>query len=378
MKIVISEYSSGFSDYSYILCNEIAKDEEINDITYLTDTNNSYLNDIDPNVKSVKLYESFLADIHHKKGGIRWFLNRIFVTLYNCIRRNSFLIKTKPDAVLIQATLAVFDCHFLKQLRKHMKVFLVVHDVIVPTDSLSWSMRSLKKMYNNADVLIVHSKTNKNQLIDIFKIEESKIQVIPHGVKSSYPKRDKQACKNHLNITDDAPVLLFYGGIRKSKGLEILIQALKGIKCNLVIAGATLYGESFDIYKKLIQENKVKTIEFIEFTDDSFRDVLFQASDYLVLPYKEFYSQSGVFMQAIQYHLPIIATDVSSFKEFIVKYEIGFVAKPNDVNDLHRVIKEACEQKNDYEPKMLKAVSENCWEVTGKMYAGMLKAERRD
>lgn len=377
MNLVISEYSSGFSDYSYILCNELAKDKEINNITYLTDTNNFYLNNINPKVMSIKLYKSFVADAQHKKGGIRWLMNRIFITFHNCVKRNSFLLKRKPDAVLIQATLAVFDCHFLKQLKKRMKVFLVVHDVIVPTDSLSWSMRSLKKMYNNADVLIVHSNTNKNQLIDIFKIEESKIQVIPHGVKDSYPKRDKQACKNQLNITDDDPVLLFYGGIRKSKGLDVLIKALKEIKCNLIIAGATLYGESFDNYKKLIQENDIKTIEFIEFTDDSFRDVLFQASDYLVLPYKEFYSQSGVFMQAIQYHLPIIATDVSSFKEFIAKYEIGFVAKPNNVNDLHKVIKEAFEQKNDYETRMLKAVSENCWEMAGRMYANILKAERR-
>lgn len=378
MKLVMSEYSSGFSDYSYILCNELAKDKEISKITYLTDTNNFYLNNINPKVRSIKLYKSFAADDRHKKGGVRWLMNRIFITFLNCTKRNRFLLKTKPDAVLIQATLAVFDCHFLKQLKKRMKVFLVVHDVIVPTDSLSWSMRSLKKMYNNADVLIVHSNTNKNQLIDIFKIDKSKIQVIPHGVKDSYSKRDKQACKNQLNITDDAPVLLFYGGIRKSKGLDVLIKALKGIKCNLIIAGATLYGESFDSYKKLIQENDIKTIEFIEFTDDSFRDVLFQASDYLVLPYKEFYSQSGVFMQAIQYHLPIIATDVSSFKEFIVKYEIGFVAKPNNVNDLHKVIKEAFEQKNDYETRMLKAVSENCWEMAGRMYANILKAERRN
>lgn len=67
MKLVMSEYLSGFSDYSYILCNELAKDKEMNNISYLTDTNNFYLNNINPKVMSIKLYKSFAADDQHKK-----------------------------------------------------------------------------------------------------------------------------------------------------------------------------------------------------------------------------------------------------------------------------------------------------------------------
>lgn len=373
MKIVVSEYSSGFADYSHVLCNELAKDRGIDELIYLTDENNFYMGQLDQRIKAIMLFRGFASDAQHRKGSVLWLWNRFCVALLNCMRRNRFIKKERPDAVLIQATLARFDCHFLQAIRKTTKVVLVVHDVLVPTESMSWSKKALKKMYRNADILTVHSMTNKEQLINFFGIDEKKITVIPHGVKSTYNKRDRTECRNKINIKGDKKVLLFYGGIRQSKGLDILIKALRGIECTLVIAGKPPYGETFDEYKKLIIDNRIDTIEHIEFTEDDFRDVLFQASDYLVLPYREFYSQSGVFMQAIQYRLPIIATDVSSFGEYIMKYDIGFIARPNDVDSLHRTIQVALAENKDYEENMQRAVAENCWEVAAGLYADLMK-----
>lgn len=377
MKLIISEYSSGFADYSYILCNELAKDKDFEEIIYLTDAKNFYLSIINTRVRSIKLFLSFSADQRYRRGNVWWLLNRLFVALNNCIRRNNFIKKEKPDTVLIQATMSIFDCHFLKNIGKKTNIYLVVHDVIVPSESKSWSMKSLRKMYQYADGLIVHSETNKRQLIDLFNICETKIYVIPHGIKSTYKKLDKIKCRQELKLFENKTTFLFYGGIRQSKGLDILIKSLSKIDCVLIIAGNMPYGENFEKYKKLIAENHIQTVEFIEFTDDEFRDVLFQASDYLILPYKMFYSQSGVFMQAIQYHLPVIATDVSSFKEYIEKYDIGFIAEPNSVDSLHETIKKAIVSKKDFEKNMQKVIKENCWEVTGRMYAKILKVRKK-
>ena len=78
-------------------------------------------------------------------------------------------------------------------------------------------------------------------------------------------------------------------------------------------------------------------------------------------------------MQSIQYHVPIIATDVSSFKEFINKYDIGFIAKPNDQSSLRKVILNAITIQKDYEENMNQAILENSWEVAGRLYAETLK-----
>lgn len=373
MKVIMSEYSSGFSDYSYLLCNELAKDAEIDELIYLSDENNPYFPQIDGRVKKLKLFRGFKADSKHKKGSIRWMLNRFFTAIRNCKKRNKFVLKERPDSLLVQATLSKFDARYLQKLKGKTKIVLTVHDVIVPTKSKSWDKKSLLKMYKAADILVTHSATNAKQLSEIFDISKEKICIIPHGVKSGYKKLDKNYCKQQLKIADDLPVLLFYGSIRDSKGLDVLIKALKGVSCRLLIAGTPFYGETFDFYRALIDENEIVTTEFIEFTDDDFRDILFQACDYVVLPYKEFYSQSGVFMQAIQYHKPIIATNVSSFSEFVNRYKIGYIAEPDNVDDLRRVIEKALNDHMDCSELMDVAIKENCWEVAGKKYSDILK-----
>lgn len=371
MKVVISEYSAGFSDYSWILCNELAR--YVEDLAYLTEQGNGYLPMIDKKVAVSPLFQPFKADQWHRKGSFLWYFDRCGTALKNCRRRNQYIKQNRPDVVFIQATLSAVDCYFLPQLKKYSKVVLIVHDVVVPVQSLSWSRPALKKTYETADLLVVHSKENKRQLHKIFGMDLRKIKVIPHGIRSSYRKLPKADCRKKLGISHTEKVFLFYGSIRSSKGLDILLRAMKGIDGTLIIAGAPFYGESFDKYQALIEKNKLKTIPFIEYTSDAFRDVLFQASDYLILPYKEFYSQSGVFMQAIQYHLPVIATDVSSFRAFIERYGIGYVCRPNDVASLHRTIQKACHSNKDFGMQMEQAVRENCWEVAAKMYAKLLR-----
>ena len=371
MRVALSEYSAGFSDYSWILCNELIS--YVDNLVYLTEKNNIYVHDINKKVEIYQLFDSFIADKNHKKGSLAWVYNRVVTTLRNCILRNGFIKEYKPDVTLIQATLSTFDKYFLKGLKRYTKVILIVHDVIVPTRSLSWNKKSLKKTYELADSLVVHSETNKKQLSAMFGVNLDKINVIPHGIRSTYNKIDKNFCRMKLGINENESVFLFYGSLRKSKGLDVLIKAMKGIKALLIIAGAPFYGETFDEYRTLIDENNVKTMEFIEYTEDSFRDILFQASDYMILPYKEFYSQSGVFMQSIQYHLPVIATDVSAFKEYIDKYKIGYICKPNDIDSLHNVLVEVQNKKSQHTFSMEKAIRENSWENASRMYYELMQ-----
>ena len=59
MKIVLTEYSSGFAHYTYVLCNELAKDKEIDELIYLSDESNQYFEQVNDRVKKVKLFKAF-------------------------------------------------------------------------------------------------------------------------------------------------------------------------------------------------------------------------------------------------------------------------------------------------------------------------------
>ena len=367
MKVLISEYSSGFADSTSPLCNALAKYDDL-DITYISDKKNKYMSSIVDDVHKHMIFDTFLDDTQHKKGTLRWAVNRFCTALRNCRRRNSYVKKNKPDVTLIELTMASLDSIYIKKIKSYTKIIYTVHDVVVPMKSMSWSISSLKKMYDAADSMVVHTEANKKQLIDDFGISHEKIEVIPHGVETSYKKIEKNECRRSLGIDADENVLLFYGGIRESKGLDVLLDALKGIDVVLIIAGAMPYGESFDVYRRKIIENQIRTVEYIEFTDDDFRDILFQAADYLVLPYKEFSSQSGVLIQAIRYHLPIIATDVGAFKEYIDKYRIGFYCKADSVESLREYIVKSLSNNFYFEDNFIRAAEETSWANSAKMY----------
>ena len=60
----------------------------------------------------------------------------------------------------------------------------------------------------------------------------------------------------------------------------------------------------------------------IQFIPDEEMELYFKAADVLVLPYKEIF-QSGVLFLAYSFGLPVIATDVGSFREDIVEGQDG-------------------------------------------------------
>ena len=60
---------------------------------------------------------------------------------------------------------------------------------------------------------------------------------------------------------------------------------------------------------------------------------------FLVLPYRHIY-QSGVLFLGHSFGLPVLAADVGSLKDDIVEGKTGFVFRPEDPDDLARVIEQ--------------------------------------
>jgi glycosyltransferase involved in cell wall biosynthesis len=80
-----------------------------------------------------------------------------------------------------------------------------------------------------------------------------------------------------------------------------------------------------------------RVIQRIEFVPDEETELYFKAADVLALPYRDA-SESGVLVLGYAFGLPVIATDVGSFRQNIVEGETGFLCKPSDADDLARTI----------------------------------------
>ena len=377
MKILFYENSLGFTSYTHALCNAVYNHDDQNEIIYLKSMGKLYSDQLEKTIRVLEVLEPYRKI---KRYSPVWLTDRVYKSIKNIKLRNNIVKQMKPDIVSIQSTIPIFDQYFFSSLKRHSKVLLTVHDVIPPVESFYWSKGSLRNIYKKANHLIVHSSMNKDQLCNEFSITPEKVSVIHHGTKTNYPKLDVDKCKANVGVNNGKNSILFYGSIRKQKGFDLLIKALKGIDCNLIVAGAVPFGDSFDRYDKLIEDNGVNCIKYIEYILEEFTNELFQACELVVLPYTYFYSQSGVFMQAIQYGKPVVASDVGCFKEYIEKYNIGQICRANDIDDLHNTIKRVIGGKHlpEYTRNAAIAAHENSWEKSAELHFKLFRRIMHD
>lgn len=235
--------------------------------------------------------------------------------------------------------------HFLNK-----KIIYTAHNVNTKArnnNDNAWNRFTLKYFYNKVDHIIVHNKKSRRELIENFSVEESKISIIKFGLNIFTPQKGitKSEALSKLNLPSNKKIILFFGAINTYKGLEYLIFAYKILLKNrddihLVIAGESRDEKYFLEIKNLISKHiaNEKISVFFNYIPDEDIELFFTAADCLVLPYKSI-SQSGVHFLAYSFGLPVIATDVGSFKEEdVIENETGFICKPNDPEDLANTI----------------------------------------
>jgi glycosyltransferase involved in cell wall biosynthesis len=275
------------------------------------------------------------------------------------------------------------------------KVVLTAHNINAAKRDANDSLLNrltLEAQYRLAEHVFVHTEKMKEELLQDFGVAEHAASVIPFGINNSVPDTDitPAEAKRRLGLGDGEKAILFFGSIRPYKGLEYLVAAFGELSSRhpdyrLIIAGERKKGsEGYldDILESTRHERwQDKVIQKIEFIPDEETEVYFKAADVLVLPYTQVF-QSGVLFLAYSFGLPVIATDVGSLSDDVVKGETGFVCRPADpqamaaaieayfVSDLYKTL----EQRR---PEIRKAANaQNSWEIvadrTCSVYAQLL------
>lgn len=170
--------------------------------------------------------------------------------------------------------------------------------------------------------------------------------------------------KDHVKPLPDLPKkfenkcldILFIGNLSPNKGLDILIKALEGIEnFHLRVAGNMDLNRSYTKrIERMIEEKGLSSrIELIGFVPREDLPGLFKSSDILIVP--SFYEGFGiVYLEALGYGLPIIATTRVGAREIISDGREGFLLPPGKVEDLRNCIDKVREK-----PEMLRRMSVN-------------------
>lgn len=154
---------------------------------------------------------------------------------------------------------------------------------------------------------------------------------------SQMPPKDFGEPHNINSIKKNTKTLLFFGLIKPYKRLDLFISAAKFFlkdNCTFLIVGNC---DNWESYSELIEkcDNIEADIRFVG--NDEIPDI-FTKSDVLILPYDDA-TQSGPSLIAINYGLPIIASNLQAFRNFVMDGVNGYLFEKGDVNDLIKQIR---------------------------------------
>ena len=157
--------------------------------------------------------------------------------------------------------------------------------------------------------------------------------------------------KSQLGINKDDQVILFFGYVRKYKGLDILLKAFPKILQKFPNTFLLVVGEFYDnpdSYFKLIEElnirERVKIIN--QFVPNEEVAKYYLASDVVVLPYRSA-TQSGILNVAYGFNKPVIVTNVGGLAEFVIEGKTGFVIKPDSEDEIVKGYEEYLGKKDE-------------------------------
>jgi glycosyltransferase involved in cell wall biosynthesis len=255
---------------------------------------------------------------------------------FNWIKIGLHYKKIKPDVMVFRYWMP-FMAPCLGSIARivksngHTKV-MAIADNIYPHEKHFYDKVCTNYFVNSMDAFITMSQSVLNDLKTL--VPEKPSQYIAHPMYDNFGTiMDKTSAIKALGLDPQFKYLLFFGFIRKYKGLDLLLKsfaesqlAQKGVK--LIIAGE--YYEDPQPTKDLIQKLQLSdaVIERNDFIPNSEVATYFSAADMIVQTYLSA-TQSGVTQIAYHFNKPMLVTNVGGLAETVPHNQVGYVCEQN-------------------------------------------------
>ena len=263
----------------------------------------------------------------------------------NWINVGNELRKLRPDIIVVRYWIPFMGPSFgtiLRQVKKnrHTKIVCIA-DNIIPHEKRAGDTVFTKYFVKPVDAFITMSKKVLDDLKGFVKDKPS--MFVPHPLYDNFgDKVSKQQAREKLSIGQEDKIILFFGFIRKYKGLDILLEAMKILRDQNTQIKLLIAGEFYDdkkFYTELANTLQIKDqlILHTDFIPDSEVKYYLCAADCIVQPYRDA-TQSGVTPLAYHFEKPMIVTNVGGLPDLVPDKKAGLVAEPNAKDIAEKII----------------------------------------
>lgn len=265
---------------------------------------------------------------------------------FNWIKIGNRLKKEKPDVIIVRFWIPFMGPALgtiLRRVRKnkHTKIICIA-DNIIPHEKRFGDRSFTKYFLKSCNAFITMSEKVMDDLRLFQKTKPA--QLVSHPLYDNFGAIISKAdARKHLGLSENEKIILFFGFIRKYKGLDLLFEAMadermkqSGIK--LLVAGE--FYEDEKAYKEQIEKLGIKDqlILKTDFIPDSKVKYYLCAADAVIQPYRNA-TQSGVTPLAYHFEKPMVVTNVGGLPSLVPDGKVGLVVEPNPTAIAEGIIK---------------------------------------
>ena len=291
------------------------------------------------------------------------------VNPFNWLRVGHEIKRLKPDMVIVRYWIPLMGPCLGTILRiikknKHTRIICIA-DNVVPHEKRFGDKAFTRYFIKPVDAFITMSE---KVLADLRLFTNKKALLVPHPLYDNFGEKiSKAAARKQLAIGNEQKIILFFGFIRKYKGLDILLDAMKLINTKhqthnpkLLIAGE--FYEDRKIYDDQIHKLGISDdlILHTHFIPDSEVKNYLCAADVVIQPYRNA-TQSGVTPLAYHFEVPMIVTNVGGLPAMVPDNKAGLVAEPNAVSLAKKIQEYFDKGENHFLPHLLEEKKKFSW-----------------